>query len=85
MRRRGDVFGDWADPTLHHRDHNETLDDGTSIDVQVRLSRTGSTQMFVGVSAPSGIALQEETFDRAQSPVLRSAMGIAYTVARRSL
>ena len=27
MKIRGDVFWKWADPTLHHRDHDETLDD----------------------------------------------------------
>lgn len=51
MRIRGDVFWDWADPVLHHRIHDEELDDGTTIDVQVRLSRTGQTQMFIGVYA----------------------------------
>lgn len=47
MRIRGDVFWQWADPTLHHRTHDETLDDGTFIDVQVRLSPMGHTQMFL--------------------------------------
>lgn len=28
MRMRGNVFWAWADPTLHHRSHDETLDDG---------------------------------------------------------
>ena len=63
MRMRGDVFWDWADPTLHHRVHDETLDDGAFIDVQVRLSRTGNTQMFIGVYAPNGRAIHEEAFD----------------------
>ncbi|AUA33493.1 MULTISPECIES: hypothetical protein [Pseudomonas] len=62
MRIRGDVFWNWADPTLHHRAHNETLDDGTSMDVQVRLSRTGATQLFIGVYAGTGMALHEEAF-----------------------
>lgn len=60
MKIRGEVFWAWADPTLHHRSHDECLDDGTQIDVQVRLSRTGNTQMFIGVYAPSGMALHEE-------------------------
>ena len=47
MRIRGEVFWEWADPTLHHRTHDEELEDGTVIDVQVRLSRTGNTQMFI--------------------------------------
>lgn len=63
MRIRGDVFWDWADPTLHHRTHDETLSNGTFIDVQVRLSRTGNTQMFIGIYAPSGMAIHEEAFD----------------------
>ncbi|MEE1869141.1 hypothetical protein [Pseudomonas auratipiscis] len=63
MRTRGDIFWSWADPTLHSRTHDETLDDGTYIEVQVRLSRTGTTQMFIGVYAASGMALHEEAFD----------------------
>jgi hypothetical protein len=55
MRIRGDIFWKWSDPTLHHRTHDETLDDGTTMDIQVRLSRTGSTQMFIGVYAGSGM------------------------------
>ena len=54
MRIRGEIFWKWADPVLHHRSHDEELDDGTTIDVQVRLSRTGQTQMFIGVYARSG-------------------------------
>ncbi|MDF2792395.1 MULTISPECIES: hypothetical protein [Pseudomonas] len=63
MRIRGDVFWNWADPTLHHRSHDETLDDGTTMDIQVRLSRTGNTQLFIGVYAGTGMALHEEAFD----------------------
>lgn len=29
MRIRGEVFWQWADPSLHHRTHDETLGDGT--------------------------------------------------------
>lgn len=60
MRIRGDSFWSWADPTLHHRRHDETLSDGTCLDVQVRLSRTGATQLFLGVYDASGLALHEE-------------------------
>jgi len=35
MRIRGDVYWQWADPTLHHREHDETLDDDMFLDVQV--------------------------------------------------
>lgn len=63
MRRRGSVYWGWADVNLHHRVHEEVLDDGTYIDVQVRLSRTGSTQLFIGVYAPGGLPILEEAFD----------------------
>ncbi|WP_240349645.1 hypothetical protein [Pseudomonas putida] len=63
MRIRRDVFWGWADPVLYHRTHDETLDDGTTMDIQVRLSRTGDTQMFIGVYAGTGMAPHEEAFD----------------------
>ncbi|NIF29476.1 hypothetical protein F3J44_24305 [Pantoea sp. Tr-811] len=62
MRIRGEVFWKWADPMLHHRSNDETLDDGTTMDIQVRLSRTGNTQLFIGVYAGTGMALHEEAF-----------------------
>lgn len=48
MRMRGNVYWAWVDPALNHRSHEETLADGSRIDVQVRLSRSGTTQMFLG-------------------------------------
>lgn len=63
MRFRGDIFWAWADPELHSRTHDETLNDGTFIDVQVRLSRAGKTEMFIGIYAPNGMALHEEAID----------------------
>ncbi|WP_426811599.1 hypothetical protein ABOC32_13455 [Pseudomonas sp. WOUb67] len=80
MRMRGHVYWAWADPTLHHRIHGETLDDGTCIDVQVRLSRTGTTQMFIGVYASSGMALHEEAFD--SRPGESMTRGLAWGVGR---
>ncbi|NBA94900.1 hypothetical protein [Pseudomonas sp. R5(2019)] len=63
MRHRGQRYWAWADPALHSRTHAETLDDGTTIDVQVRLSRMGGTQLFIGVYASCGMALYEEVHD----------------------
>ncbi|MFT0517314.1 hypothetical protein [Pseudomonas faucium] len=83
MRIRGDVFWDWADPTLHHRVHDETLSDGTFIDVQVRLSRTGNTQMFIGVYAPSGMAIHEEAFDSRPGESMTRALAWGVGRARR--
>jgi len=63
MRIRGDVFWNWADPALHHRGHDEKLESGVMIDVQVRLARTGQTQLFIGIYAASGMSLHEEAYD----------------------
>lgn len=83
MRFRGEVYRQWADPTLHHREHDETLDDGTFIDVQVRLSRTGGTQMFIGIYAGSGAALHEEAFDSRPGESMTRAMAWGVGYARR--
>lgn len=83
MRVRGDVYWTWADPTLHHRTHEETLDDGTYIDVKVRLSRTGSTQMFIGVYASSGMAIHEEAFDSRPHESMTRALAWGVGRARR--
>lgn len=83
MRIRGEVFWGWADPTLHHRAHDETLSDGTHIDVQVRLSRTGNTQMFIGVYAASGMALHEEAFDSRPGESMTRALAWGVGRARR--
>ncbi|MFJ2693105.1 hypothetical protein [Pseudomonas sp. NPDC087336] len=78
MRFRGDIFWAWADPSLHHRTHVETLSDGTHIDVEVRLSRAGETQMFIGVYAADGMALHEEAVDprRGESMTRALAWGV---------
>ncbi|WP_449432303.1 hypothetical protein [Pseudomonas putida] len=83
MRVRGDVFWDWADPSLHHRTHDETLDDGTYIDVQVRLSPAGITQMFIGVYGPDGLALHEEAFDSRPGESMTRALAWGVGRARR--
>lgn len=82
MRVRGDVFWLWVDPTLHNRTHEETLDDGTFIDVQVRLSRTGSTQMFIGVYAPDGALIHEEEFDSRPGETMTRALAAGVAMAR---
>lgn len=83
MRIRGDAFWNWADPTLHHRTHDETLDDGTTIDVQVRLSHNGGTQMFIGVYARSGMALHEEAFDSRPGESMTRALAWGVGCARQ--
>lgn len=83
MRIRGNVFWQWVDPALHHRTHDETLDDGTVIDVQVRLSPSGNTQMFIGVYAASGMALHEEALDSRPGESMTRALAWGVGCARR--
>ncbi|KAF4559150.1 hypothetical protein [Pseudomonas sp. CES] len=83
MRIRGEVFWQWSDPSLHHRTHDETLSDGTHIDVQVRLSRAGNTQMFIGVYASTGMALHEEAFDSRPGESMTRALAWGVGRARR--
>lgn len=83
MRTRGETYWAWADPTLHHRSHEEILDDGTLIDVQVRLSRTGTTQMFIGVYASSGAAIHEVAFDSRPGESMTRALAWGVGHARR--
>ncbi|MGH8333120.1 MAG: hypothetical protein ACRER3_14435 [Pseudomonas fluorescens] len=83
MRHRGERYWAWADPALQCRTHDETLNDGATIDVQVRLSRTGGTQMFIGVYAPSGMALYEEVYDKRPNESMTRALGWGVGCARR--
>lgn len=83
MRQRGERYWAWADPTLHCRTHDETLDDGTMINVQVRLSATGITQMFIGVYASSGVSLFEEATDSRPGESMTRALAWGVGRARR--
>ncbi|MFV3288480.1 hypothetical protein ACNFBR_07070 [Pseudomonas sp. NY11955] len=83
MRRRGQGYWNWADPQLHCRTHDETLSDGTVIDVQVRLSRTGNTQMFIGIYDPSGTAVHEEAFNSLPGESMSRALASGVSQARR--
>ncbi|MBF8758273.1 hypothetical protein [Pseudomonas guariconensis] len=62
MRVREQTYWEWADAHLHSRCHDEVLSDGTVLDIQVRLSRLGDTQLFLGLYAGSGKALLEEYY-----------------------
>ncbi|WP_245362820.1 hypothetical protein [Pseudomonas sp. BP8] len=77
MRQRGEVFWAWADPNLHHRTHQELLDDGASLDVQVRLSRTGDTQLFIGIYESTGAMRYEEAYDKRPGETMSRAMAWA--------
>lgn len=74
MRIREETYWAWADSQLHSRSHDEELSDGTSIDVQVRLSRTGATQMFLGVYWRRGKALFEEYYPSCPGETMSRAL-----------
>lgn len=74
MPNRGCKFWEWADCALHHRSHDEKLSDGTTIDVQARLSRDGHTQMFMGVYGPDGALLAEEYYPCLQNETISRAL-----------
>lgn len=62
MRIREEAYRHWAQSPLPSRSHEEQLSDGITIDVQVRLSRLGATQMFIGMYNDNGTALLEEYY-----------------------
>jgi len=74
MRIREETYWAWADSQLHSRSHDEELSDGTSIDVQVRLSRIGATQMFLGVYGRRGKALFEEYYPSCPGETMSRAL-----------
>lgn len=83
MRKRGTLFWEWADPALHTRVHDEELNDGTLIDVQVRLSRTGTTQMFIGIYGDCGAVLHEEAYDARPGETMTRALAWGVGRARK--
>lgn len=83
MRIRGSAFWAWADPALYTRTYSEELDDGTHLDVQVRLSSAGSTQLFIGVYAATGMALYEEAVDCRGKESMTRALARGVGKARR--
>jgi len=79
-KQRGRVFWDWSDCELHSRYHDGLLPDGGQIDVQVRTSRTGSVQLFVGAYNGNGGVLFEEYYKERPGESMTSAL--AFGVAR---
>jgi hypothetical protein len=74
MRNRGPAYWNWIDAQLQTRTHEEELDDGTMIDVQVRTSRTGGTQMFIGVYQQEGWIITEEVYDNLPGQTMSRAL-----------
>lgn len=83
MKLRGDIYWNWANPALHVRSHDERLADGTLIDVQVRTSTLGKTQLFLGAYGPKGVMLFEEAFDSRPGETMTMALEWGLNRARQ--
>ncbi|MEI7052153.1 hypothetical protein WCL09_17330 [Pseudomonas koreensis] len=78
MRKRGSVYWSWADPEIHFRHKDEKLSDGTLLNVQVRTSKTGETQLFLGLYGQQGTMLLEEAYDSRPGETMTQAMAWAF-------
>lgn len=74
MRNRGQAYWEWADAQLHFRNLDERLPCGTLINIQVRTSFKGVTQLFIGVYGQQGLMLLEEYFPDCRGQTMTAAM-----------
>lgn len=74
MRNRGTCFWEWKDSRLQTWTHDEELEGGADIDVQVRISRTGGIQMFLGVYRHDGRILAEEIYENLPGQTMARAL-----------
>lgn len=74
MRRRSAQYWLWVNSRLPGRDHEESLEDGTQVEVQARITLEGMTQVFVGVHRPSAQVWVEEFYDRTLREPLAQAL-----------
>ncbi len=82
MRRRGKVFWDWADPSLHTRSVDERQADGTMLNVQVRMSLLGRTELFIGVYRADEKMLFEEVPESLPGETMTEALARGLDLAR---
>ncbi|MBI6655461.1 MULTISPECIES: hypothetical protein [Pseudomonas] len=74
MKKRGSTFSKWFNNKLHHRSHDELLSDGTCIDVQVRITSSSVTQLFIGVYRGDGVAILEEFYESLPTETMTKAL-----------
>jgi len=82
MRNRGKVFWDWADPALHTRSVDERQADGTLLNVQVRMSLLGRTELFIGVYGVDEKMLFEEAPESIPGETMTAALARGLDIAR---
>jgi len=67
---------------LKHHSHEQELAGGARLDIQVRLSRTGDTQLFIGIYERSGLARIEEAYAKRPGETTTRAMAWAASRGR---
>ena len=82
MKNRGKVFWDWADPAIHTRSVDERQTDGTLLNVQVRMSLLGRTELFIGVYGANGKMLLEDAPDSLPGETMTNALARGLDRAR---
>lgn len=82
MRKRGKVFWNWADPAIHTRSVDERQPDGTLLNVQVRMSLLGRTELFIGVYGPDERLIFEEAPESAPGESMTAALARGLDQAR---
>jgi len=74
MHMRGPSYYQWADSRLPNVFHMEEYRYGTKIDVAVRCSPSGCTQLFYGLYERDGTRLYEEYIEKFPSNTTEDAM-----------
>ena len=82
MRNRGTVYWEWADPALHTRSVDERQEDGTLLNVQVRMSLLGRAQLFIGVYGAKGMMIYEEAIESMPGESMSKALAWGLEQAR---
>lgn len=62
LKQRQAVFWQWADCRLHNRCVDDVTCDGSQLDIQVRMSRQGVVQLFIGIYSKTGSMVIEEYY-----------------------
>ena len=67
---------------IRFRNKDERLPDGTLLNVQVRTSKTGDVQLFLGVYGQAGTMVLEEAFDSRPGESMTHAMAWGFERAK---
>jgi len=76
------MYRDWEDSQLKSITHEETVESGSTIDVEARLSSAGTTQLFIGVYSSDGVAVIEIAYDSRPGETVTQALAWGVDQAR---